>query len=82
MDPTVLLAQLYSYVLPAFPAQWAAGITVIVAWIVATCSAIIYFWAKKPPVKGDKLYGLYVILSKIGAYGNHTPTATVKEEKK
>ena len=30
----------------------------------------------------NKLYGLYVILSKIGAYGNHTPTATVEEEKK
>ena len=64
MDPTEMIVQLFSQVLPMLPAKYATDLTILGSFVVSTCAVISLFWSK--PKDGSKLLPLYNTINGLG----------------
>lgn len=80
MDPTTAIASVFNTVLPVLPTQWAAAVSVIGSFVVATCALVAFFW--KRPQDGSKWLPLYLVINKLGLNGKHAANADDAAAKK
>lgn len=73
MDLTTVLAALFNDVLPALPVQWAAAVSVISSFVVASCALAAFFW--KRPQDASKWLPLYLLVNKLALNGKHAANA-------
>lgn len=74
-DPTTLVQEAFSLILPALPASWAADITSLTAIIIAVCAIVARHWSR--PKEGSRWLWLYQLVN--GAAQNRKNAANVAD---